>query len=302
MIEFLRWIYCSQVKLDDLKFAIDLLLFADKYLENNLANKCFSFLLFEINLENVYQILDFATEQNNSYLWDQCKSFLMRKIGKCNILDLINYLDRTCNSVFGKGLLDLKEKTVKFVVDNFTNIHKNYRSNISSFEDFLIKNIDFKTLENFVNFIERESSGFLPESDKCSEYNNSGKKAKANLEKIIVNLNKELFNFVTKNIHEIRERGIHKALSSTFWADLVVFMVENQDIMQNKKEQQEEIKQEINEQRMIQEEHRAVGQEKSEKSEMMKTDFETKQSQKRKEPVQEEEAKPDFKKTKKTFK
>ena len=74
--------YCGDVEPDqpDEDFAIRLFAFADKYVQNDLREKCVHYLKLNIHSDNVYKILEFARQEDLIPLKDQCLHFLTKKI------------------------------------------------------------------------------------------------------------------------------------------------------------------------------------------------------------------------------
>ena len=82
--EFIRFLYYGEVKKDE-DLAMKLFVFADKYVQNDLREKCVDFFKFNLNSDNVYKILDFTRQENLSSLKDWCLNLLKNKTNPTNV-------------------------------------------------------------------------------------------------------------------------------------------------------------------------------------------------------------------------
>jgi len=95
--EFLRFLYCDEIP-KEVDQVIKLFNIADKYLQNDLTERCMDFLKYNIILDNVYTILDFAQKEDISPLKAWCMQFLRNNLNTKNLSGLIKYLDSTTSS------------------------------------------------------------------------------------------------------------------------------------------------------------------------------------------------------------
>jgi len=140
------------VKLNE-ELAMKLFTFADKYVQNNLREKCISFLKHKINSVNVYKILDFARQENISLLEGWCLDFLNR-INTHNVFWLVEYLlSKPNDPEFVQENLKLRDIALPVVLNNYLEIFQDQRAPPTFYEDFLIKNIALDTVVDLGKFI-----------------------------------------------------------------------------------------------------------------------------------------------------
>jgi len=216
-IEFLRFIYCDELQLDA-NLAIKLLVFSDKYLQDDLNEKCLSYLTHNITSENVYTILDFARQENISHVKSWCMKFFNKNINVHNISGLVEFLNKQNNPEFALDNLELRDKALGFITKNFIEISKGQNKNtkMTFYEDFLIKNIDTDTIVILANFLSTNSSE-KPASNgyQESEIQMFGQETRK--------LRSAVFGFAQQNMKILRANKIAKNFSKTFLIDLVVY-------------------------------------------------------------------------------
>ena len=233
IIEFLRSIYCDAVQLDETR-AMNLLLFAEKYLEKDLKITCFEFLTRNLTSENVFRILDFASQQNEKKLWDSGISFLKENLDGCDLSELIKYLDKPQESEFAKSLCDLEDSTVKFVIQQYSELYQKEPAKIQIFEDFLIKNVNMKTIALISNFVQEwgwHQENVLKNSDPVKETREA--------EKTGMNLRKTVFEWVNKNMKEIQEKNYAQNIPKKFWEEFEEENLKNENSIKEKEAVQE---------------------------------------------------------------
>jgi len=295
--EFLRWIYCGTIQAQE-NSVIKLLPLADKYLQNDLKEKCRNFLILNIYFDNVYKIMDVALEQSDFDLWDLGSKFLIKNIECCNLFELIKYIDRPHDVELTNAILKLKDKTITASISRYVKIYQEDKANLHLIESFLIRNIQISTVLEFDQFLRGISYlDLIPKGRQNQKQFVLEKKAKETFESIIAEIKKAFFNFIQENIDEIYEMNIYKDLPPILWLDLVRYM--NKTTIK-KIDEKEKVELKQNEELKTTMEEEVPGE--SEGENCSKTNPTKSSSQKRKEPVQDEksEGKPQLKKTKKT--
>ena len=201
LIEFLRYLYCKEVELDT-EIAIKLLAFSDKYLQNDLNDKCMSFLKHRLNSKNVYTVLDFAREENHSSLANWCLKFLENNINIRNVKNFIQYLDKKSDPEFITEHLKLKRQAFDIILENYIDASQKQQENLKFYEDFLIKNIEIDTITSLANFL-------------CD-----GNSKEINLD----NLKRQVLNFADQNFKTLQEKNILKDIEKNFFIELVPYI------------------------------------------------------------------------------
>jgi len=139
---------------------------ADKYVQHDLQKKCLDYLTDNINIENVYEILDFAQEENTPDLKYWCLKFFEYNLNIEDIAGLIEYLlDGQEDQYFKEDRQEFIEKALTFTIDKYSTIYENENGDMEFYEDFLIKNIEMSTILPLAKFL----SGLqkLPEDEKA---------------------------------------------------------------------------------------------------------------------------------------
>ncbi len=222
MIEFLKFIYYNEIQLDAI-LAIKLLEFSDKYLQNDLNEKCMSYLTHNINSDNVYIILDFARQENIPHVKSWCMKFFKKNINIQNIDDLVEYLSQQNNPEFARDNLELRDKALSFIIKNYQEISndKNANRNITFYEDFLIKNITTDTIVPLANFISADIYEKMMYASSASK-----EKAKCKFEQETKALRSAVFEFAQQNMKIFQAKEVAKNVSKAFLIDLVVYGAE----------------------------------------------------------------------------
>ncbi len=218
--EFLRFLYCDEVRLDAI-FDTKLLAFADKYVESDLIGKCMCVLKYDICSSNVYKILQFAYQEDISHLVNWCQAFLKNKINASNIAGFIEFVNKQNKPESAKENLEWRDKAISAVISNYKEIFKT--QNAAFYEDFLIKNIAVDTVLTLVNFV----TGSLAEKSEYSYYDETKEiqekieEEKETLLPYTMNLRAALSRFVETNVDALKENGIMKEIPHAFLVDLV---------------------------------------------------------------------------------
>ena len=190
-----------------MNFAIKLLEFADKYTQDDLNERCLDFLIFSMNSENVYAILDFARQEGIVQLESWCMKFLKNNLTINSVSGLIQYLDQQNTPDLG-----LKDSAFNFIIDRSRKI---FQEENKLCEDFLIKNISMDTIAKTVNFM-YDSKDQIIERKEIPQEN-------------IINLRKACFSFAKKHFKMLQERKIPEQLPNAFLSDVILSMIGTQN-------------------------------------------------------------------------
>jgi len=219
--EFLRWLYQATVNLNDANQAIKLHTLADKYLQEDLREKCLNFLTSMINMENVYMILDFAHQENSTGLKNWCLKCVKDKLNVLNVAGLIEYLDRQEDSEWKENHRQFRNFAFNFILRILQKEKKQV------YEDFLLKNVEMDTISPLIQF--------LGHAYDFSEKSDWGKREKEIFEKCTARLKEAAFRFVEGNAKVIMTRPEAKDFPHEFLRDFIVYTTENQALKSGKK-------------------------------------------------------------------
>ena len=215
-----------------------LIKFTDKYLQNDLNEKCMDFLTSNLSSDNVYSILDFARQENIHRLINWCMKFLKNNLTTHNISRLIQYLYRQSNPDFAKENLELNSKALSFITTHYAKLCHEDKTNAKFYEDFLIQNINIDTIVLFAKFLYsrgyQETIRFAPPDSFTAENfaslvetsQSSVEKAKSAFEQNIIPIRNASFTFAAKNFKQLAAKGISKALPNSFLSDLILYILE----------------------------------------------------------------------------
>jgi len=259
-LEFLRFIYCDQIDLNE-DLAIRLLGFSDKYLQDDLTEKCMEYLTYNLNSENVYTILDFARQENIAVLLTWCLKFIKEKINIDNVSGLMKYLDSQINPEFERENLELRKRAIEAITGEYIEISKKLNYDLKFYTDFLIRSVVVDTLPILIEWIWGgvNRKYFSTEEDIPIFEENT------------VDLRRCIFEFVFENFASLKANNVFQDLANSFWVDFASYMVENASEVYEEKE-----------------------------TDAMEEKKPGERGRKRKEPVKTEETNPELKKTKKT--
>jgi len=143
--EFLRWIYQATAAYGDIDRTMKLLTLADKYLQEDLCEKCIYSLVFRINMENIYKILDFAHEKDIPQIKTWCLKHFKEKITIHNVANLIEYLDHQVE--FKEDNKELRNFSLSFVLKSFVYISCKEKGNCSSMKALFSKTLIWTQLQ-----------------------------------------------------------------------------------------------------------------------------------------------------------
>jgi len=241
--EFLRWIYCEELKLD-VQLALKLLPLADKYVQNNLRDKCINILTHNINAQNIYSIFDYACQEDLSYVKSWCGKFWNNNINLKDLPQLMKYLDQKPKT---KDLIGPIDTAITAIIKNFSQICQKYKQNIQVYENFLVNMIDIHTISKLSNFVFGDSSANKSQkqfsykqesfSDDMSEEEDEDEEEENDLSEGISKvpasksetskLREELLKFVPANFAEIKAKKINQSFSNTFLTEVLSYEIEN---------------------------------------------------------------------------
>ena len=147
LIEFLRFLYCGQVDRNFSKFG-QLISLADKYVQEDLYDKCINILIHKITPNTFCEILDLARENDLPILQDWCMKLLPNRLSKKTITQLIKYLQHEENENFG-----MEEIVLNFVLINLSEILEecNSKEEWRFYADFLLPYISKERIARFTD-------------------------------------------------------------------------------------------------------------------------------------------------------
>ena len=209
IVEFLRYIYYEEAQLDE-SIAMKLLSYSDKYLQDDLSDKCMGFLTDNISSKNVYTILDFAHQENVPRLKNCCMKFLESNVTVNDLPELVKYINQEKNRVFIQENPILRDKAINFVIENYTKIFSKEK-NFKLYADFLIDNFTIDTIGRIANWL----YGPLFHGE-----------TRVNFHRDLANLKDALCDFAKENFQELKEKQITKKFPAAFWEELVSCFVE----------------------------------------------------------------------------
>jgi len=228
LIEFLRYLYCKEVKLDA-DLAIKLLKFSDRYLQDDLNDKCMDFLKYNLNSDDVYTVLDFARQENISPLANWCLEFFDSNLNINNVSKLIQYIEQMSDPEFLTQNPRLKDKIFDIVFDNFLDALQSQKENLRFYEDFLIKNVNMDTIVSLANWISDESSEHVRLFARRSygnARNDTLKRVRDIFEQNTINLQRQVLDFADKNFEALQEKDMIKDIEKNFFVKLVSYGIQ----------------------------------------------------------------------------
>ncbi len=203
-----------------------LYIFADKYLQEDLCEKCVRSLNKRIKQDNVYKILDFAHERNISETAARCFSFFQNRLTINNIAGLIEYVERKEDSELDR----LKNIAFSFVLDRFFDIYENEKGNMQLYESFLIVNIEMDNLSTFVDFLSNsyKLAGNEIEGSDSEEFHFGwrGPKTKDIFDERTIKIKEAVFDFIHENVNTVMTRKVSEDFSKDFFRDFTKYVVE----------------------------------------------------------------------------
>jgi len=230
-IEFLRFLYTREIQLND-DLAKKFIELADKYVQNDLSEKCVDYFNSNMSSENVYEILDFAWERGVEKLKNSCYNFVKKNIDVNNVSSLIQYLEKLSDEDCTEDDLEAKANGVSFILNKFGKVYEKNEKNWKVCEDFLIKNIEMKTFSLFVNFVYWKYSEIIQKNKMFYCGLQVMKESEESIRQGTESLKGALFAFAQRNFPEIREKKIILELPNQFLADLFESITENKKVEQ----------------------------------------------------------------------
>ena len=139
---------------DKIDRTINLYTLADKYLQEDLQEKCFHYLTYNINIDTVYKILDFAHQENILHIKNWCLKFFEDNLNLQNIAGLVDYLLEGQDDLqFKKNNKKFRNRVFNFIFEHSFEIFNNEKGDMKIYEDFMIKNIGMKTIAAFACYL-----------------------------------------------------------------------------------------------------------------------------------------------------
>ena len=203
-----------------------LITFTDKFLQNDLNEKCMDFFTSNMNSDNVYTILDFVRQENIHRLTNWCMKFLKNNLTLQNVSGLVRYIyQQQNNPEFAKANLELKYTAIKFLTNQYHDIIRDGKMNVKFYEDFLIQNIGIDTIVHFANFLygkfpRLSNHLYILIAPRYTEWYNA-----SDYQPALVNIKSASFAFAGPNFEQLAEKEIHKDLPHLFLSDLILYLV-----------------------------------------------------------------------------
>ena len=126
---------------------------ADKYLQEDLGEKCLDSIAHNINTDNVYKILDFAHQESLYHIKNRCLNFLKHNLHINNVSGLIEYLRRQEDLEFREIIQELRLFVFTFVLKRFFDLYENENGSMQVCENFIITNIEMTTISILERFL-----------------------------------------------------------------------------------------------------------------------------------------------------
>jgi len=187
-----------------------LIVFADKYQQYDLRDRCVELLKYNLNSSNVLEALDLAGQLKLPRLKTACIEFLKMKIDLDNISRIVQFLEGQEKT---KDSLEITAKAISFVLENFEKI--SVEENLGLYESFLVKNFGIDTISLFAKAAYSEKTNYT--GKWVSEISKGGTD----------DLRVAVLNFGTKNLQKIKNKGISKNLPKKLFKDLILSVISN---------------------------------------------------------------------------
>jgi len=194
---------------------------ADKYVQEDLREKCMEFFKHIISPDNVYKILDFSRQENLSAIKSWCLNFLKNKIDGSSIYGLVDYVNKQSNPEYAQENLELRYKGLSVIVDNYFAL-----SNDQIYEDFLINSINTETVGGLAKFLYGQNIKIDPCQSAKMNIENEIEKERERLKPVTVNLKPAVLGFVQKNLKTLHESKITKDIPHSLFVDLLLYGTE----------------------------------------------------------------------------
>ncbi len=218
-IEFLRFLYSTEdnYKLQDEDVAIKLFHLSDKYLQDDLKQKCIDFFQYTLTEENIYKRLDLAHKETLPTLEKWCITFLDNTVQFEKVFGLVEYLNKEENQEFAKSLLPLQKIARELVLDNYVTIIVDQEDKIKLYDEFLAKNVRINTFVKLAKFpygdIVKE---LVRHNPNWKDYERAKKESIELLKQSTANLRSALFAFARENYEQLEEKKHIKKLPKEF--------------------------------------------------------------------------------------
>ena len=219
-IEFLRFLYLKEAKLN-VDLALELLHFTDKYLQDDLMETCLKFLRSKITSKTVNKIADFVRARNIHHLDSECRYFLTGQTGVNDAPKMIAYLEKQYDPEFTRYDVEIKNRAIGLISLDFKDVCKAPEKNkeiITLYGEFLLKNIEIGTIGALSEFLTTEM--------KCtSTFPADSTKPRSIRTKLLLDLKRNILDFVHKNYKEIQEKRISARFDNIFFTKLVSHII-----------------------------------------------------------------------------
>ncbi len=214
--------------------AIKLIQFSDKYLQDDLREKCINFLQYALTEENVYRRLELAHKENLPTLEKWCILFLKNTMEFGKIFDLVEYLNKESQE-FDKNNLPLQKIARDLVVKNYITIIVKQKKKIGFYDEFLAKNVRINTFVKLAKlpYGENNVKVLIRDNPNWEDYERAKKESIELLKQSTANLRSALFAFARENYEQLEEKKHIEKLPKEFLEEFK--SSENQDAEEPKK-------------------------------------------------------------------
>ena len=176
---------------------------ADKYIEDDLKEKCAHALIHHLTPSTACEMFDFARENNLVLLRSWClQQFFPDRMNWSNLAKFIQYLGTQNNPEDEEDNKRLMNKAAKVILKDFAVVKHRFGTQaiFKVFEDCLIENISTK---NIVQLTENSLGFFILQSKDKGET-------------VWTNIGNAVLNFVFTNYQSLEEKGLVKRFSYIF--------------------------------------------------------------------------------------
>ncbi len=190
---------------------------ADKYIQDDLKDKCVNVLIHHLTPKTICEMFDFACEHNLVLLRSWClQQFSPYQMDWSNLAKFIKCLDSQKNPEDEKETKELMEKAVDRILKDFAEIEYSVENQAIAkvFENFLIKNI---SKENIYKFTNKFTSHFLRKRNEK--------------EIIVTNVGDAVLNFVFTNYQSFEEKDLVQEFGNTFFSYLKQYKTQRESTL-----------------------------------------------------------------------
>ena len=214
--------------------ALKLIQFSDKYLQEDLREKCIDFLQYTLTEENVYRRLELAHKENLPTIEKWCIPFLENTMEFEKVRDLIEHLNKE-SPEFDKNNLPLQKIARDLVVKNYITIIIEQKKKVGFYDEFLAKNVRINTFVKLAKLPYSDGYKELIRNNRnWRDYERAKQESIDLLKQSTANLRFALFAFARENYEKLEEKKHIEKLPKAFLEEFRASS-ENQDAEEPKK-------------------------------------------------------------------